>query len=126
MTENGQETRGSIWKDVAEQMSDHVDLAALELRFEARQAAKLLWVAGVVLILVLTAFIVLQVAIVGALMRAGLSMGLAALLLSALYVALALAVYGMFGRRDKRMGPPFIGTQTEMRETLRWIQKIFS
>jgi uncharacterized membrane protein YqjE len=126
MSENGTQKRGSIWQEVTSQVSDHVDLAALELRYEAQQAAKHLLAAAVIFLLVLTGFIVLQVALVGALMRAGLSMGLSAFLLSALYFVAAVIVYWTLGRRDKRAGPPFLATQREIHETLRWIQKTFS
>lgn len=126
MSENSSEKRGSIWQDVTEQVSDHVDLAALELRYETKQAAKRFLAAALIFVLVLTGFIVLQVAIVGLLMRAGLSLGLASFLLSLVYFAVALVVYWTLGRRDPRAGPPFIATQREIHETLRWIQKIFS
>jgi uncharacterized membrane protein YqjE len=126
MSENGREGRSSIWRDVTEQISDHVDLAALELRYETKQAKKRLLAAAASAVLVLTGFIVLQVALVGALMRAGLSLSLASFLLSLAYFLLALVVYWTLGRRDKRTGPPFLATQREIHETLRWIQKIFS
>jgi uncharacterized membrane protein YqjE len=126
MSENAAEKRHTVWREVTEQISDHVDLAALELHYETRAVGKRLLAAAVSLVLALTGFLVLQVALVGALMRAGLSMGLASLCLSLLYFAVALAVYWAIGRRDKRVGPPFVGTQREIHETLRWIQKIFS
>jgi uncharacterized membrane protein YqjE len=126
MSENGKEKSGSIWRDVTEQISDHVNLAALELHYETKQAKKRLLAAAVAFVLVLTGFIVLQVALVGGLMRAGLSLGLASFLLSLAYFLLALIVYWTLGRRDKRAGSPFIATQREIHETLRWIQKIFS
>jgi uncharacterized membrane protein YqjE len=126
MSENGTEKRGNIWSEVAAQVSDHVDLASLELRFEAEHAGKKLLAAGIIFVLVLTGFIVLQVAIVGALMRAGLSLGLSALLLSGLYFLSAIWVYLKLGRRDRRAGPPFAATQRELHQTMRWIQKILS
>ena len=125
-SENDTEKRGGIWRDVTEQISDHLDLAALELRYETKQATKRLLAAGIVFVLVLTGFIVLQVSIVGALMRAGLSLGLASFLLSLAYFVLALIVYWTLGRRDQRAGPPFLATQREIHRTLRWIQKVFS
>ncbi len=126
MHENGTEKHSTIWRDVTEQVSDHLDLAALELRFESQQAIKKLLAVAVCGMLVLTGFIVLQVSLVGAMMRFGLSLGVSALVLSLVYFALAMAVYWILGRRDKRAGPPFIGTQKELHETLRWIQKILS
>jgi uncharacterized membrane protein YqjE len=126
MAENGSENKTSIWREVAGQVSDHVDLAALELRYETQQAGKRLLAAGIIFVLALTGFIVLQVAAIGWLTRAGLSIGVAALLLSFSYFALAAAVYWKLGRRDKRAGPPFLATQRELHETLQWIQKIFS
>jgi uncharacterized membrane protein YqjE len=126
MAENGSETKTNIWREVTNQISDHVDLASLELRYETHQARKRLVAAGIVFVFALTGFIVLQVAAIGWLMRAGLSLGVAALLLSLIYFALATGVYWIFGRRDKRVGPPFQATQRELHETLQWIQKIFS
>jgi uncharacterized membrane protein YqjE len=126
MSENGTEERTNIWREVAGQISDHVDLASLELRFEAHQAGRKLLAAAIVLVLTLTGFIVLQVALVGAMMRVGLSLGASALILSGLYFLMALAVAWTLGRRDKKVGPPFVGTQRELHETLRWIQKILS
>jgi len=126
MADNGSENKTSIWREVTEQISDHVDLAALELRYETRQAGSRLLAAGIIFVLALTGFIVLQVAVIGWLMRAGLSLGIAALLLSLVYFALAAGVYWKLGRRDKRAGPPFLATQRELHETIKWIQKIFS
>jgi uncharacterized membrane protein YqjE len=126
MSENGSERRSNIWREVAGQVSDHVDLASLELRFEAQMAGKKLLAAAIMLILVLTGFIVLQVALIGALMKTGLSLGLSALLFSGLYFLMAIFVYMKLARRDKRAGPPFAGTQRELHETLQWIQKILS
>src|SRR6266481_3468242 len=124
MKENGNERKSNIWREVAGQVSDHVDLASLELRYETTQVGKKLLACAIILVLVLTGFIVLQVAAVGALMKVGLSLGLSALLLSGLYFILALVVYWVLGRRDKRVGPPFASTQRELHETLEWIQKI--
>jgi uncharacterized membrane protein YqjE len=126
MRENGNERKNNIWSDVAGQVSDHVDLASLELRYETKQVGKKLLAYAIILVLVLTGFIVLQVAAVGALMKVGLSLGLSALILSGVYLLLALVVYWVLGRRDKRVGPPFAGTQRELHETLEWIQKILS
>jgi uncharacterized membrane protein YqjE len=128
MAENGTETKAktNIWREVTEQISDHVDLAALELRFETQQAGKRLLAAGIIFILALTGFIVLQVALVGWLMRVGLSLGISAFLLSLVYFVLAAVVYWTLGRRDNRSGPPFLATQREIHETIKWIQKIFS
>jgi hypothetical protein len=126
MPENGTEHRSNIWKEVAGQISDHVDLASLELRYETQQAGKKLFASAVIFILVLTRFIVLQVALVGAMMKVGLSLGVSASILAGAYFALAIAVWWLLGRRDKLAGPPFIGTQREIHETLRWMQKILS
>jgi hypothetical protein len=126
MSEIGKEDRSSLWRDVMEQISDHLDLAALELRYETQQAKKRLLAAVIVLILVLTGFMLLQVALVEGLMRVGLSLGLASFFLSLAYFTLALVAYWVLGRRDKRAGPPFFGTLREIHETLRWIQKTFS
>jgi hypothetical protein len=126
MAENGSERRSNIWKEVAGQVSDHVDLASLELRYESQQVGKKLVASAIILVLVLTGFIVLQVALVGALMKVGLSLGSSALVFSGLYFVLAFIVYRILGKRDKRAGPPFAGTQRELHETLQWIQKILS
>ena len=126
MKENGNERKSNIWREVAGQVSDHVDLASLELRYETTQVGKKLLAYAIMLVLVLTGFIVLQVSAVGALMKTGMSLGLAALILSGLYFVLALGVYWVFGKRDKRVGPPFAATQRELHETLEWIQKILS
>lgn len=125
MTENGSPKRSSIWKEVAGQLSDHVELASLELRYESERAIKKLLVGGAVLVLVLTGFIVLQVSVVGWLMKAGLSLGTSATLLSAIYFLLAYALFHV-ARRDKRVGPPFASTQRELQSTIQWIQKILS
>ena len=126
MGENGTEKRTNIWREVAGQVADHVDLATLELRYEAQLAGRKLLAAGIIFILVLTGFIVLQVALIGALMKTGLSLGLSALIFSAFYFLLAAGVYAGLAKRDKRIGPPFAGTQRELHETLQWIQKILS
>lgn len=126
MSENGTEKRGSLWRDVTDQLSDHLDLAALELRYEAQVAGKKLVAGAIMFLLILTGFIVLQVALVGALMKVGLSLGVSALILSGIYFILAFAVFEVLGRRDKRVGPPFAASQREIHETIKWIQKILS
>ena len=100
MPENGTENRPNVWKEVAGQVSDHVDLASLELRYEAKQAGKQILAAGIIFVLVLTGFIVLQVAVVGALMKLGLSLGVSAFLFSLLYVVLAAVVFRVLAQRD--------------------------
>src|SRR5690349_9283074 len=105
MSENGTETRTNIWKEVVGQVSDHMDLAALELRYEADHAGKKLLSAAIIFVLILTGFIVMQVAIVGGLMKLGLSLGLSAFLISVLYFAVAALVFQVLGRRNKRAGP---------------------
>jgi uncharacterized membrane protein YqjE len=126
MSENGTEKRSTIWRDVAGQVSDHLDLASLELRYEVQHAGKKLVAGAIIFLLVLTGFIVLQVALVGGLMKGGLSLGVSALILSGIYFVLAILVYWVLARRDKRVGPPFAATQRELRETIQWIQKILS
>lgn len=126
MSQNGSERKTTIWRELAGQLSDHVDLAALELRYEGTQAMRRLAALGIMLILILTGFIVLQVAIIEGLGRFGLSMGWATLLLSGIYFLGAIIVYMVFCRRDPRLGPPFAASQREVHETLRWIQKLFS
>jgi heme A synthase len=120
------EKRSTIWREATAQFADHVELAALELRYEARQAKRRAVAAATVLILVLTGFILVQAGIILSLMRAGLPAWVASFVLGGTYLVLALVVYVLFGRRDKRAGPPFQGTQRELGETLRWIQNLFS
>ncbi len=126
MSENGTAAKkGSIWQEVAGQLSDHIELASLELRYESERAVKKMVLAGALLVLVLTGFIVLQVSLVGWLMMAGLSLGVSSLILSSFYFILAALLFKN-SRRDKRAGPPFAGTQRELQETIQWIQKILS
>jgi len=125
MSENGVENKRSLLQDLTDQLADHIDLAALELGYEANEAVKRLIAGAAIFILVLTGFIGLQIALVGLLIKLGLSLGLAAFLLSILYFALAFGVYWALGRRDKRVGPPFAATHREIKGTIRWIQKIF-
>src|ERR1019366_61026 len=114
MSENGTEKRSNIWREVAGQISDHVDLAALEFRYEAEHARKKLLAAAIIFILVLVGFMVAQVGLVSALMRGGLPLGPSALALSFLYFMLPLVVYWTRGRRDKRAGSPFSASQREI------------
>ncbi len=125
MTENGPPERQTIWKEVAGQLSDHVELASLELRYETERVTKRLVCAACILVLVLTGFIVLQVALIGGLMKLGLPLSLSALIFGALYFVIAFVIYRL-ARRDKRVGPPFASTQRELQETIHWIQKILS
>ncbi len=126
MSENGTPPkRHTIWKDVADQLSDHIELASLELSYESDRAAKKLFAVAAMLVLVLTGFIVLQVALIGGLMRLGLSLGVSALIFSTLYFVAAYAIFHRT-RRDKRAGPPFAATQRELKESIQWIQNILS
>jgi hypothetical protein len=118
--------RNNLWRDVTGQMSDHVELAALELRYETSQAKRRALAWAVVLVLVMTGFIILQVAVVAVLMKTGLSLARSSGILALAYFGLGALIYGLRGRRDGRAGPPFAASQKEIKESLRWIQRLFS
>jgi hypothetical protein len=118
--------RSNVWRDMAGQVSDHVELAALEFRYEAAQAKKRAQAWAVVFLLVLTGFIILQVAAVAGLVKLGLSLAGSSGILALAYFVLGSLVYWIQGRRDKRAGAPFAASQKEIKESLRWIQRLFS
>ena len=126
MKTNGAETKPSLLSAILAQLSDHFDLATLELRYEVGIAGRRLLVFGIALILGLTAFALLQISLVFALMKIGLSISLACLILAVVYAGVAVVLGVMFGRRSPKSGAPFAATQREVKESLRWIQKLFS
>ena len=125
MSENGEPKR-SVTGDVLSLLEDQVELASLELEYEMDQAVRRLGALVVGAFLGLTAFAILQIAIVSGLERLGLSLAQASLILAAVYGIVGATLIMKFGRRDKLAGAPFQGTLDEVRKNLRWIRKFLS
>ena len=107
-------------------LEDQMELATLELEYEAGYSAKRLVAVLASLFLGLTAFAILQVAIIYGLKLLGLSIPVSCLILAAVYGVGAGVLIGTVGKRDKRAGSPFQGTREELRKNLRWIRQILS
>jgi len=125
MSENGEPKR-SITKDVLALLEDQMELVSLEMGYEADQGVRRVAALVVAAFLGLTAFAVLQVAIVKGLEWAGLSLAQACVTLAAVYGGTAAGLIMKFGRRDKRAGEPFQGTREEIRKNLRWMRQFLS
>jgi len=125
MTTNGGNGGRSLVKETLNQISDHIELAALEWRYEKDQSLRTVAAIGAAVFLLFFAFALIQIALIRALMVAGLSLGLACMVLAAVYATSAVVIVMKFGKRDRRAGEPFAGTRREARETFQWIQKLF-
>lgn len=126
MTDSEGEPKGSRWSEIFALLDDQLKLASLELRYEKALALRRVLAYGMVVLLVATAFVLLQVALVCALLRVGLALGGACLGLGCVYVAGAWGVFRVWARRDPRVGKPFQASAEELKENLRWIRKFFS
>jgi len=127
MINNGDtEPRKTVVSEVLDVLSDHAEILSLEWRYESRQAGRRLAAIGVAVVLGLSAFLLLQVALVYGLMVAGLNAGWASLLLAAIYMIAGAVVWRILGKRDPRAGRPFEATRKQLPESKQWIQKLFS
>jgi len=125
MSENGHPHKSLIGEFVA-LLEDQMDLAALEFGYEKKQHVRRLGAMIVALFLGLTAFVLLQVALVMGLVALGMPIGWSCLALGGAYVVIAGVLLGVYARRDPRLGEPFQGTREEFRKNLRWIETLFS
>ncbi|MFA5975910.1 MAG: phage holin family protein [Elusimicrobiota bacterium] len=107
-------------------LMDHAELVSLEARFEARQALRRLIAIVVACVLAVAAFVYLQIALIAGLLRLGLTLGTAGLVMGGVYGLAALVIGLWVGRRHPKVGSPFEATRREIRETIEWIRKIFS
>jgi len=126
MSENGTEHRSSVVAQILAVLGDHWELASLELGFESKQAAKRLFAIVLSFVFGFLALIVAQVAVIYGLMAAGLSPALACVAVAGVYALIAVLIFVKWGRRDVRVGPPFVGTRREVSRSLQWMQKLFS
>src|SRR5580704_8142906 len=98
MNNGDTDTKKTMVSEVLDVLSDHAEILSLEWRYESRQAARRLAAMGTALLLSLTAFLLLQVALVYALMAAGLNAGWSSLLLAVIYVIAGAVVWQILGR----------------------------
>src|SRR5437588_655598 len=112
--------------EILQVLMDHVDLVSLEAQFEARIASRRLGAFAAAFILVLAAFIYLQVALIQALAALGLQVVYSCLIIALIYCLGAALLVRWGTRRDPKAGRPFEATRREMEETVEWIQKLFS
>jgi uncharacterized membrane protein YqjE len=129
MSENGHTTptepKRTFARDVFGLLEDHLELASLEWEYEKAQGIRRIIGLTIGAVAGLCAFIFLQVAIVTVLIRAGMPVWGAAVLLTGLYGVVAVICFKVFGKRPAKAGEPFQGTKTEIRKNLRWIQQFF-
>ena len=105
---------------------DQLDLFALEMEYETRLNLRRLWIAIVSIVLFLSAFVLLQIAIIGALMATGIGLGLSCVGLALVYAGVGFLLVSKAGRRDPNAGRPFQASREQLHENLKWIQKRFS
>jgi uncharacterized membrane protein YqjE len=123
---NGNDHKKTVVGEILDVLSDHLELAGLEARYESQTLARRFTAILVTAILAFGAFVMLQIAIIFGLAKVGIGIGWASLSLAAFYGVLGTVVFWKFGRRDPRGGGPFAGTRREVKESLQWIQKLFS
>lgn len=121
-----QERSSSIVSQIIGLLEDQLDLLSLEWQYEKKQGCRRF--VGIIIgfVLILTAFLFLQVALVRGLIALGGSLGWICVGLGGAYGALGLVIYGRFARRDPSVGEPFQASREELKRNLEWIQKLFS
>ena len=107
-------------------LQDHLELAELEWKYERGQVQRRIAAWAIAALLILVAVVLLQIALISALMSQGLSLGVVCLTLTVVYGVIAGGIAFLFGRRDPKAGDPFQGTKQELLRNLQWIQKLFS
>jgi len=125
VSENG-DPKKSAAGEVFSLLEDQIELASLEWTYEKKQSVRRIGALAAAALLVLTAFVMLQVTIVVGLVRVGLPVAGACLALAAVYAVVAGLLTWISGRRDPGAGVPFQGTRQELRHNLRWIRQLFS
>lgn len=116
----------SLASQVLSVLNDQFELADLELRYERSQFVRQLAALLLALVLGGTYFVLLQIAMVHALVLRGHALGHVCLVLGGIYGLLAGVIYRVFGQRDPRAGEPFEASRKELGKNLKWIQKLFS
>jgi uncharacterized membrane protein YqjE len=125
-TETEEKAPPSMISQVLAQISDHLELISLESRYESGRAMRWLAFVGASLFIAFFAFALLQVTFVGLLMKMGLSLGLSCLTLAVVYGLVAAGLGWTVMRSNRGAGMPFEASQREIKETLKWIQKLLS
>jgi uncharacterized membrane protein YqjE len=125
VAQNGQPKK-SIVGEVLEMVEDQMELASLEWEYVKSRSARRIIALATAGLLSLSAFVFLQVALVQGLIALHLTLAQASLIVAGVYVAVAGALFAIFGRRDKRTGEPFQATREQIHKNLRWIRQLFS
>jgi hypothetical protein len=115
----------SPFKHLAEVLQQHVRLLMLEARYEVAHLVKRTIALAAAAFLGLTAYCLLQVAIVHGLMKAGLPLWASCLAVIALYgIGIAVLVLKV-GKRDVKAGGAFQASRDEWQRSREWIRKRF-
>lgn len=123
---NSEQKKPGLISDMVGLLNDQADLAALELHYETAQATRRLVALILAGLFALASFGILQLMILNILIQFRLSWLAASALLVVLDAIVAVLIFKFVGLRDPRAGRPFEGTRRESKETLQWIQKLFS
>src|SRR5436190_18990936 len=125
MSENG-ESKKSVTGEVLSLIEDQMDLASLEWQYEKSQSLRRLVALGVAVLLAITSFAVLQIAMIAGLLSVGVSAVRACLILAVIYAIVTGLLVWRYGRRDPRAEKPFQASREELHKNLKWIRQIFS
>jgi hypothetical protein len=114
-----------ILKQMRDVLGAHVDLVALESRYEWDYWRRLVVVLAICGLLAFSVYILLNIVVLSALVHAGLPLWGACLILIGVYAAAAAFLFFGTVKRDPRAGAPFQGSLAEWQRSLAWIQKRF-
>lgn len=106
-------------------LDDHAKLALLEWRYENERFLKRACVIAAGVVLALTAYCFLQIAVVESLRNSGWSLIHISIGLAIVNGVLGGLLISKLGHRDPRAGRPFQGTVEEWDKNLKWIQRFF-
>jgi uncharacterized membrane protein YqjE len=104
---------------------DHLELAKLEWAFEREQWWRRFIARGVGAVFYLTGYVFSQIALMGWLIRRGMSIVGAGFMLGGLYLLLGLVVAKFCNDRDSIDGGPMRATRNEIARSFNWIEKHF-
>jgi Putative Actinobacterial Holin-X, holin superfamily III len=106
-------------------LRDHLELVSLEWQYERQRAWRRFLIKGSGAIFLATSYIFIHVALIGALLRWGMSVGMIGLCLSLFYFVLGSLMLGFFKKHDAEAEKPFQGTREEVKRSFNWIEKYF-
>jgi uncharacterized membrane protein YqjE len=106
-------------------LKNHLELLSLEWGFEKQEGWRRLLVLGAGAILLSSAFVYFQIALIGWFLKMGYGWVKIGLILGGFFLVAGMSIILYFGKRQKGLGQPFQGSLIELKRSINWIEKLF-